>query len=229
MDRIETTKILAVLRAAYPAFYSRISSEDALAIVTLWSEQFAEDDYMTVSEAVKGLISTRTESYPPTIGAVKEQIQKLTEPEIPPDVAWRYVKRALQSISQFDNYEWERLPDPIKEAVTPDQLRSWGYDENFNEAVISSNFMRNYSARMKNKREFRMYTKDVQKLVAEATERLQLSIDNTMNKPRIAVERPLLIEEDKTPAVVEPKKDFYEKLRAIHEEGMRERRKHEVM
>ena len=180
MDRIETTKILAVLRAAYPAFYSRISSEDALAIVTLWSEQFAENDYMTVSEAVKGLISTRTESYPPTIGAVKEQIQKLTEPEIPPDEAWRYVHKALRSISQFDNTAWERLPDPIKETVTPEQLRSWGYDENFNEAVISSNFMRSYSAKMKSNREYRMYTKDVRKLVSESAKRLQLSVNNAM-------------------------------------------------
>ena len=223
MNQKETMQILFVLETAYPVFYKNQSEVQRKAAINLWQYQFDDVEFDIVFRAVQALIATRTESFPPNIGNVKDTIQKITEAEISPDEAWRYVKKALQQISQFDDYEWERLPETVREAVTADQLRSWGYDENFNEAVISSNFMRNYSARLKNRREYRMYTPEVKKLVDEATEKLRISVEKAYNTKRISYKPPMLIGSDSEPVEVVHKEDFARKLREIHEAGKKAR------
>ena len=41
--------------------------------------------------------------------------------------------------------EYNKLPPVVQKAVgSPSQLREWGMDEDFNESVVSSNFMRVY-------------------------------------------------------------------------------------
>ena len=39
---------------------------------------------------------------------------------------------------------WEKFPEQVKAAVTPDQLRTWALDENFNQGVAESNFIRSF-------------------------------------------------------------------------------------
>ena len=71
MDRQETMKILSVLRGAYPAFYRDTSRQEAEAIVNLWAEMFADEDYLLVGAAVKSLIVSDSKGFPPVIGQVK--------------------------------------------------------------------------------------------------------------------------------------------------------------
>lgn len=77
MDREETLKIMAVLKAAYPAYYRDMPKRDAENAVSLWNEMFAEDDYAVVGAAVKALIASDVKGFPPNIGAVKAQIQRI--------------------------------------------------------------------------------------------------------------------------------------------------------
>ena len=74
MNPTETKGVLALLRAAYPNFYKDMPRADLLAVVNLWQKQFEEFDGSLVLAAVNSLISSRVEGFPPTIGAVKEQI-----------------------------------------------------------------------------------------------------------------------------------------------------------
>ena len=70
MNIAETMKVMAVLKEAYPAFYANRTEEDLMPAVNLWQECFAEDEYNAVITAVKALIVSKVESFPPTIGAV---------------------------------------------------------------------------------------------------------------------------------------------------------------
>ena len=79
MTREETLAIMGVLKTAYPSFYRDMTRETALQAVALWTEMFASDDARTVSAAVKSLIKTRKEGYPPTIGEVSDKIRELTK------------------------------------------------------------------------------------------------------------------------------------------------------
>lgn len=174
MDRKEVLYILGTLQTAYPSFYRGQTKEQLEATVRLWERQFADKDYKLVCAAVEALISTRTETYPPNIGTVNEMISKMTDPEITPMEAWGYVRKALQNGIYGAEYEWERMPDSVKASITPEQIRAWATDEYFNEGVASSNYMRSYAARDKNRRQLTMLPADVQKLIAQATDRLMI-------------------------------------------------------
>lgn len=92
MDRLETADILAVLKAAYPQFYNGLSPKEANKIVDLWAEMFKDEPVMVVAVAVKAMIASRTNTFPPNIGEVKEQITKMRMPkEMTAAEAWTLV------------------------------------------------------------------------------------------------------------------------------------------
>lgn len=92
MDRLETADILAVLKAAYPQFYNGLSPKEANKIVDLWAEMFKDEPVMVVAVAVKAMIASRTNTFPPNIGEVKEQIAKMRMPkEMTAAEAWTLV------------------------------------------------------------------------------------------------------------------------------------------
>lgn len=77
MNREQTIKILAVLRSAYPHFYRDTTEQDALDAINLWAAMFVEEPYEIVASAVKAVISGDKKGFPPHIGAVKDQIEKI--------------------------------------------------------------------------------------------------------------------------------------------------------
>lgn len=75
MTRDETTKILAVLKAAYPHSYKNMSQKEALGTVAVWHVQFADVPPEIVLMAVQKCISTST--FTPSISEVKKKIGAL--------------------------------------------------------------------------------------------------------------------------------------------------------
>ena len=75
MTQKEATQILAILKAAYPNSYRGMSKEEAIGTVNVWATQFIDIPANVVMVAVNKLISTNT--FPPSIGEVKEKIRSL--------------------------------------------------------------------------------------------------------------------------------------------------------
>lgn len=75
MTRDETTKILAVLKAAYPHSYKNMSQKEALGTVAVWHMQFVDMPPEIVMMAVQKCISTST--FTPSISEVKKKISAL--------------------------------------------------------------------------------------------------------------------------------------------------------
>lgn len=75
MTRDETTKILAVLKAAYPHSYKNMSQKEALGTVAVWHMQFVDMPPEIVLMAVQKCISTST--FTPSISEVKKKISAL--------------------------------------------------------------------------------------------------------------------------------------------------------
>ena len=75
MTTEETTKILAILTAAYPNAYRNISAEEANCITMVWALQFASVPADIVFMALTKAISTC--KFPPTISEVKEKLRTL--------------------------------------------------------------------------------------------------------------------------------------------------------
>lgn len=166
MNREEVVKVLAVLQTAYPAFYRQETKDRIESTIALWCVHFKDKEYRIVSAAVNALIATKVDGYPPTIGAVNAMIQKLTHSEMTEQEAWGFVRKAISNSLYNSRDEWERLPEEVKRAVTPDQLRTWALDMDFNESVASSNFMRSYRARSESERQRSMIPLEVKNSIA---------------------------------------------------------------
>jgi len=177
MNREETLAIMGVLKTAYPAFYRDMNREAALQAVSLWNEMFRDDDAAVVAAAVKALIKTRVEGYPPTIGAVAEKIHELTKPqELTEGEAWGMVEKACRNGIYGYQEEFAALPPVVQKAVgSANQLREWAIlDAGELKTVVASNFMRSFRAIQKREKEVAMIPADVRTLLQGVSERLAL-------------------------------------------------------
>lgn len=105
MDRLETLKILAILRVAYPNFYKSMDADEYDDTVLLWADLFQDDPFMLVSAAVKTLIVTDEKGYPLHIGAVKSTMAKLTEPPTLTEMeAWNLVRTKLSAYATHEDF-----------------------------------------------------------------------------------------------------------------------------
>lgn len=168
MNREETKQILSILKAAYPSFYNGQSREELFGVLALWCDMFADDDVGAVATAVKSLIATRTETYPPVIGEVRQHLAKVSRPQSPEEsAAWAMVSKAVRNGIYGYNKEWEKLPPEVQAVVgSPEQLRAWAMmpsDEV--ETVIASNFKRSYRTEMVRAKENAMLPKDLRNII----------------------------------------------------------------
>lgn len=72
MTKEETLRVLAILKAAYPASYNGMTKREANGTVAVWSMQFNDVPVEVVLMAVQKLISTN--KFPPAISEVKAKI-----------------------------------------------------------------------------------------------------------------------------------------------------------
>lgn len=154
MNARETAAVMDILRVAYPQFYRGVDSRDIALAVQLWTEMFAQDEVKTVLAAVKRLIALDTRGFPPAIGAVKEQVWRLTHPqELDAAGAWALVAKAVNS-SDYEK-SFAALPEEVRQAVgSPAQLAQWGrMEETAFQSVAASNFQKNYRERMNRRKE----------------------------------------------------------------------------
>lgn len=178
MTREQTLGIMAVLRGAYPSFYRDMAKQEALDVVNLWSELFADDDPALVAAAVKALIASDAKGYPPHIGAVKEQMRKLnagrsekTEAE-----AWDRIRKAIRNSAYDSEAEYSRLPPILKRLVGgASQLREWAVmDSEELNTVVASNVQRAYRTMKQHEDETAKLPADVKALISDFSARYAL-------------------------------------------------------
>lgn len=161
MDKVESTKILAILRIAYPGFYKGMSGKDHGDTVFLWATMFKDDAFELVSAAVKTFIASDEKGIPPHIGAIKEAIAKLTQPDALTEAeAWNIVRGKISCYAT--RADFLALPPVIQRAVgSASQLCQWAMTDIESMPVIQSNFMRSYRAALEAERQRAKIPKDV--------------------------------------------------------------------
>lgn len=180
MNREETLVIMSVLKAAYPSYYKGLNRKDADAVVDLWTEMFKDEPAQVVAVAVKAHIASDSKGFPPHIGAIKDAIAKLKQPDQMTALeAWEHVRKAMRGASMspssctYINGEtdgktsaernFEGMPELVQRVVgNPGQLAQWAdMDAEVVNSVVSSNFQRSFNARAAHEREFLTLPSDV--------------------------------------------------------------------
>lgn len=177
MNKKETAMLMAVLQASYPSFYKDFEENERAEIVNLWHEMFEEDSYGEVSAAVKALISTRVEGYPPTIGAVKDKLSMLKNVgSLDEDAAWAMVSKACANGIYGYRKEFDKLPEEVQDVVgAAEVIREWAMmDSETFQSVIASNFRKSYRAKAIRRRQIDMLPGDIRQSIAGVAERLAM-------------------------------------------------------
>lgn len=132
MTRDDTLSMLKLLKAAYPSFYAKMTAKDAISVVDLWSEMFADDHVDVVKVALKSLIATHS-GFPPDIADVKAEIKKITEAAVGAKTdaeLWAQLEEAVTKHSAYAhecNEAFKKL-DPIVQSYvgSPSALHDMG-------------------------------------------------------------------------------------------------------
>lgn len=144
MTREDTKKLLMMIQASYPNF----KVDDKTAAVNVWTLVFTDFDYKYIEMAFLSYLRTNTSGFAPSPGQLIELLHDICKPEDLTEIeAWSLVSNAIRNSGYNSVSEYEKLPTLVQRAVgSPGQLRQWALDENYNEQVASSNFMRTYRA-----------------------------------------------------------------------------------
>ncbi len=172
MNKKETSKIIAVLMASYPNFLNNKSSDDIQATISVWHEMLADYSYQEVSIAIKACITQGRNGFAPSIGQVIDKIIgfKNQDTEMTEQEAWNLVSKATKNSAYHATEEYEKLPEVVKQILTPSQLKEWSQmDADTVQSVVASNFMRSYKVKLSSNREYQALPNDVKKLVDNAT------------------------------------------------------------
>lgn len=152
VNREEIKKLIGGIVIAYPNY----KPQNMEMTVMLWEDMLSDYSYQECMVGLKTYIATDRTGFAPSIGALIDCINKITtRPSMAETEAWALVSKALRNSTYNSQSEFSKLPDAVKQAVgSPQILYQWAVDENFNEAVVSSNFMRSYKSVVKRNEEF---------------------------------------------------------------------------
>ena len=158
--------IIRIMVDSYPNYKPNDISET----VDVWHMMLSDYDYNLVAMSLKAYILSDTSGFAPNIGQLVAKIQLLTKPqELSEMEAWSLVSKAIRNSGYNSVEEFAKLPPLVQKAVgLPDQLRVWALDENYNEQVVSSNFMRCYRNELSRHEELSKMPSDVKDLIDSA-------------------------------------------------------------
>lgn len=155
----ETKKLITVMIASYPNY----KPESMQMTLSVWKEMLADYDYRTVAVALKTYIATDKSGFAPSIGQIIDNIVKVNAPAtMGEQEAWSLVRKALENGIYNSQREFDNLPDLVQKAVgSANQLHVWASDPDYNESVMSSNFMRSYRTICARQEEYNRMPKEV--------------------------------------------------------------------
>lgn len=160
MDREDIKKVIGVMMSSYPNY----KPQDIGMTVDIWHEMLKDYEASDVFVALKSFIASDTSGFAPSIGQLINMICKTTKPQLMNEhEAWSLVRKALENGIYNSQREFDNLPELVQKAVgTPNQIHVWASDPDYDEGVMSSNFMRAYRTVCARQEEYNRLPKEAQ-------------------------------------------------------------------
>ncbi len=162
-----TVDEFARLADAIKTYFPRDNMLPTDTAMELWYDMLKDMDYQSAYIGLRNHVATS--KFAPTIadirnGTVISQPQELNEME-----AWSLVSKAIRNSGYNSVEEFTKLPPLVQKAVgLPSQLRTWALDENYNEEVVSSNFIKCYRNELTRQMELLKIPRNVRNLIEKA-------------------------------------------------------------
>ena len=172
MTELDAKQVLQICKINWPQSFQKLNAEEMRAMLDLWTEMFKDDSATLVKSAVKTIIAAGDREFAPNVGAIKEQMRKLTAgaEEMTEAEAWAKIRKAISNGYYGAEQEFEKLPPLCKTVVgSPQQLREWStMDSETVHSVVSSNVQRAYKTIQQRERESAKVPEDIKARFSEA-------------------------------------------------------------
>lgn len=168
VTKAEMSKIMDILKTAYPRYYNNISRDETIKTINLWTEMFSDTDLVTLAIAAKSLISHF--EFPPTIADIRKEIVKLnSDKKINIDYwneAWKMISNGLYMTKE----QFEQQSEICKRYFgNLNRLREKARTEDLNLEVEQSLFNKTAESMLQNEKQEKMIPKDIQFKLKEMT------------------------------------------------------------
>lgn len=174
MNREETKEIIRIMSRMYPNFHLPERKELG-ELINLWASLFTEEPFELVAAGLKAFIVSDTKGFAPVPGQIKEKIRLMTHQGERTELeAWELVRKAIAGGRDSFREVWEKLPEDIREIVSPGQLKEWSITDLSQQQVIASNFMRSYRARTKKRQEYESLPSEIKQIMSQAASVLSI-------------------------------------------------------
>lgn len=199
MERREVATLLATIQAYYPQY----NPPDKTIAVNAWFDILKEYPKELVENALRAFISTDTAGFAPSIGQLIGKMNLIQSMgELNEMEAWALVSKAIRNSGYHSVEEFEKLPELVQKSVgTPSQLRTWALDQNYNEQVVSSNFIKCYRTETKMKREYMSLPQNIRDSISVANKNSDAGMIAENNRKVIEAQK------NKTINEIEQKRD----------------------
>ncbi len=186
MTREETKKILRIIYNCFPNF----RPDNIVETTEVWELMLADYTYPQISVALKSYVLSNKSGFAPTIGQLVSMVHSISKPqELNEMEAWSLVSKAIRNSGYRYAEEFLKLPEIIQRAVgTPEQLRIWATDEDYNETVVMSNFQRSYRLVLNQKDETMKLPGEAQRMISANENPARIEIQDRIRQLSAAFE-----------------------------------------
>lgn len=175
MNKGETAQIIAVIKEYYPLDKEATNITNK---VNAWYVILKDYDYNLIQNALIAYVTQSNSQFPPSVASLVAKANELmnynkysmTELE-----AWNCVVKAVRNSWYNSEKEFEKLPPAVKKVIgSPNTLKEWGQMkiEDFN-TVIQSNFMRSYTAKIKQEKDHNVLPSSVKNYIENVSKQFK--------------------------------------------------------
>lgn len=160
-----TFKEFGQLADAIKTYFPKDNMLPTAEAMELWFDMLKDLEYQSAVYGLKKYVSLN--KFPPAISDIREHAASISKPdELNEMEAWALVRNAISNSTYNSMEEFAKLPSLVQKAVgLPGQLRIWATDEDYNESVTSSNFIKTYRTVLERNEENKKIPAQVMKLI----------------------------------------------------------------
>ena len=146
MTRNEVKQLLMTLETMYSNFH--VATETMSFTIDTWHRFLEPYSVADINMALQIYVNNSGSAFAPSVSEIISLINKPVElANTDPSTAWMLVRKAISRSAYNSKEEFAKLPEMVQKAIGgAEMLRLWAVDENYNNEVVMSLFMKNYKA-----------------------------------------------------------------------------------
>lgn len=170
MNKQDASRLVYMIKSAYPNAYAKVSAEDMLGVIEIWATAFEDINFVDVMAALKAYIVSDVSGFAPVPGQIRKNIVAYdNDRDLNESEAWALVLRAASNSIYHAAEEWEKLPPLVQKAVgTEYVLHEMAMQELT--SVDESNFKRIYRTLLVREQEKRLLPPSVREALEGRTQ-----------------------------------------------------------